>query len=266
MSFTSPNYSQNLLKTSFWPIRILSYFRFLFTLLSQMRPVLLFLSFFLIACSNNSVRQNELMSSAADTIIKPNADSTPSKSFYTGDDSLVTYNDSLFKVWSPKWIKISASDFNSYKSKLSSSCALDSLNFISGTNLKIVHHCNEICESYLAEVNSNRKFQLPCDYDGGVGGVVFSPNCNQMLVFSSYDGSDYVDYYEYRSEIYIFSLQNTANLNGIKPAFAFAEKRWSIEEVIWLNNHSVALKIFSNDRRGDGSNLKFQYLKAEVGN
>jgi hypothetical protein len=225
----------------------------------------LFLFFF--SCSNSTEKNKEVVSIDSSKVnVDTVSNSTPSKTFFTGDDSLVTYNDSLFKVWSPKWIRISAGDFNNYKSKLSSSCSLDSLNFISGTNLKIVHHCNEICEPYLAEVNSNRKFLLPCNYDGGVGGVVFSPDCNQVLVFSSYDGSDYVDYYEYRSEIYIFSLQNTTNLNGIKPALAFAEKRWSIEEVVWLNNHSVALKVFSNDRRGDGSNLKFQYLKAEVGN
>ena len=179
-------------------------------------------------------------------------------------DSLTFYSDSLYRDIELNFIEISKNEFQSYIRKYKSGCILDSGHFISGSDLYLSQDCNEICETYLAEKTTNRKMLMPSNYDAGILRMLLSPTCNQLIVCSSYDGPDYVDYYEDRAEIFVFSVTTGIGLKGIKPTFKYYTKDWSIEDLTWVNDKTITLKIYEGNRGGDGSGVAYKYLKADL--
>ena len=179
-------------------------------------------------------------------------------------DSLIIYSDSLYSNLEPKFTEISKNKFQSYKQKYKPGCVLDSGHFISGSGLYVSHECNEICETYLCEKRTNRKMLLPSNYDAGILSMLLSPTCNQIIVCSSYDGPDYLDYYEDRAEIFFFNVTTGIGLKGIKPTFKFYTKDWSIEDLTWVNDKTIALKIYEGNRGGNASSIHYKYLKADI--
>lgn len=131
-------------------------------------------------------------------------------------------------------------------------------------NLTEETECDEICETYLIERESNRRMYLPCNYDAGIIGASFSPNCNQLIVCSTYDNSYYDNYYNNRAEIYLYQIVGNDGLNSLKSTYQFSFKEWSIDHYVWMNNSEIGLMLYSEDRSGDGRNMKFQYFKASI--
>lgn len=180
------------------------------------------------------------------------------------DDSLIFYNDSLYSDLELNFTEISKNDFQSYKRKYKTECVLDSGQFIGGSDLYVSHDCNEVCETYLAERATNRKMFMPSNYDAGILTILLSPVCNQLIVCSSYDGPDYVNYYEDRAEIFVFNVTTGIGLKGIKPTFKYYTKDWSIEDLTWVNDKTIALKMYEGNRTGDGSKVAYKYFKADL--
>ena len=177
-------------------------------------------------------------------------------------DSLIILDDSLFTDIKLKLIEISKDDFQYYKKSYKTNCEIDSGGSISGAGLHIVHDCNEICDTYLAEDSTNRKLLLPSGFDAGVMWMLLSPSCNQMIIGSSYDGPDFEEYYNYRSEFSVFNINAIQGLKGVYPKFDFNSKNWSIDDVTWIDENSIALKTYSG-RHSDNENVsKFKYFKA----
>ncbi len=224
---------------------------------------ILTITFLLTACNQN----NPTISSAkvdsftiiSDRLKKRKNDTIERKIV---DDSLIFYSDSLYIDLKLNYTEISKNEFQSYKRKYKTSCVLDSGHFICGSDLYISRDCNEICETYLAERTTNRKMFMPSNYDAGILSMLLSPACNQLIVCSSYDGPDYVDYYEFRAEIFVFSVTTGIGLNGIKPTSKYFTKDWSIEDLTWVNEKTIALKIYEGTRGGDGSEVLHKYFKA----
>ncbi len=131
-------------------------------------------------------------------------------------------------------------------------------------NLKEKSDCDEICVTYLTENKSNAIYYLPCNYDAGIIGASFSPNCNSLIVCSSYDGSDFDDYYENRAEFYLFNIEGTDGLNSINPLYMYETKEWSISDYVWINNNKIGLKMYSENRWGDGSQVDYKYFEALI--
>ncbi len=179
-------------------------------------------------------------------------------------DSLISYNDSSFRDLTSDVKVISKKEFMSYKNKYKMGCTLDSGHFISGSGLYVSHSCNEICETYLEEKATNRRMLMPSDYDAGILGMQLSPGCNQLLVCSSYDGPDYDDYYAYRAEIMAFNVTGGKGLHGIKPAFKYYTKDWSIEDVTWASDKTIALKIYEGSGGGLRTTVQYKYVKLDV--
>ena len=179
-------------------------------------------------------------------------------------DSLILYNDSLYSDLELNFTKISMSEFQSYKRNYKTKCDLDSGNFISGSNLYVKHDCYEICETYLAERTTNRKMLMPSNYDAGILTMLLSPNCNKLIVCSSYDGPDFGNYYEDRAEIFVFKVNTGTGLKEIIPDFKYYTKDWSIEDLIWVNDKTIAIKIYEENRWGDGSGVNYKYFKADL--
>ena len=141
---------------------------------------------------------------------------------------------------------------------------IDSKGYIKTLDLNLTHYCKDICESFLVENKTSKKMTLPSNYDSGMLGMLFSPSEKQFIVFSSYDGPDYTDYYDYRSEIFAFNIIEGKGLEVIQLNWGYFEKDWSIEDLTWINEHTIALKIYRGSRWGDGSQLHFEYFKTSI--
>jgi hypothetical protein len=160
--------------------------------------------------------------------------------------------------------EISKNEFQSYKEKYKMSCVLDSGKFISGSNLYVIHDCKEVCQTYLAERNTNKKMLMPSNYDSGVLKMLLSPSCTQLLVCSSYDGPEYGDYYEYRAEILLFNVLTGVGLKGITPARNYYTKDWSINDLTWVDEHTIALELYNETPMNNEESLKFRYFKSNL--
>lgn len=197
-----------------------------------------------------------------DTLKKSNINDKIERKTVT--DALILHNDSLSGNPELNFTEISKNEFQSYKGKYKTNCVLDSGQFISGSGLYVIQDCKEICETYLAERNTNRKMLMPSTYDAGILKMLLSPSCNQLVVCSSYDGPDYGNYYEYRAEIFLFHVSTESGLKGITPALNYYTKDWSINDLIWIDENTIALELYNGTRRGDEENLKFRYFKSSL--
>jgi len=102
---------------------------------------------------------------------------------------------------------------------------------------------------------------LPSNYDGGLGGLMLSPLCKQFITYSSYDGPDYAEYYSDRAEIIGYTLVNAKGLDAVKATFNFFTKDWSITKIVWVDEHTIVLKVYEGSHGGDDSGVKYTYLK-----
>lgn len=107
---------------------------------------------------------------------------------------------------------------------------------------------------------------MPSDYDAGIQDMLFSPNCNQLIVCSSYDGPDYDNYYENRAEFYLFKIAGNQGLDSVKPYLRYSTKKWSIDDITWVDDNVIALKLYDEQRWGDGTGVNYKYFKASLGN
>ncbi len=160
--------------------------------------------------------------------------------------------------------EITQEDFERYSQNYKTSCHIGTDGFINGYDLIVSKECDEICETYLVEKSSGKKSLMPSHFDEGLMGMLFSPSCNQFLIFSSYDGPDYEDYYSHRAEIIGFKVTKEEGLKAVKSSFTYKSKDWSIAELIWINNTSIAIKTYQEARWGDGSNLNYKYYKLDL--
>jgi hypothetical protein len=182
----------------------------------------------------------------------------------TGLDALILYNDSLYSNLELNLTEISKNEFQSYNGKYKTSCVLDSGQFISGSGLYVIQDCKEICETYLAERNTNKKMLMPSSYDAGILKMLLSPSCKQLVVCSSYDGPDYGNYYEYRAEIFLFNVSTGIGLKGITPSINYYTKDWSINNLTWVDENTIALELYNGTRGSNEDNLEFRYFKSNL--
>jgi hypothetical protein len=154
---------------------------------------------------------------------------------------------------------ISEKEFQKFLSEYKISCKIDSGKFVDGSGIFVKQFCDEICETYLYEYKTNQRTILPSDYDSGILGMLFSPSCNQFLVYSSYDGPDYDKYYDHRAEIFIFSIAHGEGLNGIRQQLQYFTKSWSIENLVWVNEKSIALKVYEGEKNGEDAINKYKF-------
>ncbi|MBL7915441.1 MAG: hypothetical protein JNL49_10395 [Bacteroidia bacterium] len=155
--------------------------------------------------------------------------------------------------------EISEKEFQKFLSEYKISCKIDSGKFVEGSGIYVRQFCDEICETYLYEQKTNNRLILPSDYDSGILGMLFSTSCNQFLVYSSYDGPDYDKYYDHRSELFIFSIAHGEGLNGVRQQLQYFSKSWSIENLVWVNEKSIALKVYEGEKQGDDSMNKYKF-------
>lgn len=177
--------------------------------------------------------------------------------------TIMTVQDSSLTEIQPMPQSISQDNFNQYTRTNTPPC-VGTTDPFKAAGLSITQQCDEICETYLLEIQTGNKLYLPSSYDAGIAGMLVSPSCKQFIVWSSYDGPDYENYYEYRSEITGFTIANGKGLATIKPSFKYYTKDWSIESLTWVGDDSIALKIYTEQRTGNGEGLNFEYFKTTL--
>jgi hypothetical protein len=182
----------------------------------------------------------------------------------TSKDSAVFFSDSLFANLELELKEVSKNIFQGYEINYKPTCGLDSNGFIKGKGLILSHYCKDICESYLTDKKKGIKLVLPSNYDAGIMDLLFSPSCNQFLVYSSYDGPDYTNYYEYRAEIIGFTITQGQGFDAVKPSFKYYTKDWSIDHVMWVDENTLTLKLYNGERTGNGENSKYRYFKTNL--
>tara|TARA_R110002049_G_scaffold199382_3_gene369498 strand:+ start:2951 stop:3529 length:579 start_codon:yes stop_codon:yes gene_type:complete len=133
--------------------------------------------------------------------------------------------------------------------------------FFKKRGLTFIEYCDQICESGLKEDETGKELWIAGSFDLGALSISFSKDRTYLLVCSSYDGSDYDNYYDFRADINIYKVTNNKGLKGIQPYLIFQTKDYSIEDIVWVNKNTLAIKIYTEDRTGNGENLKFKYLK-----
>lgn len=179
-------------------------------------------------------------------------------------DSLLYPYESLFSNLNLTLNEISQKQFQSYSNKSNLGCEIDSGQFIQRSEIYVRHDCNKICETYLCEKATNRKMIMPSNYDAGILSMSFSPSCSQLMISSSYDGPDFREYYEHRAEIFIFNVTTGNGLSGIKPSLKFYTKDWSIDDLIWINDKTIALKVYEEGKQSAESKNNYKYYKTKL--
>lgn len=180
-------------------------------------------------------------------------------------DYSLSNNDSIFYDLKFDAKEISKDKYQDIEKKLIRTCSIDTSGFVKGKGLILEHFCKDICELYLIDEKKKIKLMLPSNFDGGITGLVISPDCNQFFVYSSYDSADYTKFYENRAEVYGFAIAKGQGIQTIKPTFKFYTKNWSIENVIWISNNEIALKVYEESRSAENQDkLNYKYFKSTI--
>ncbi len=138
---------------------------------------------------------------------------------------------------------------------------IDSVGYISHLNLYLIGDCNEICEDYLYNPVTKDSLDISLDYDQGFQGLLFSPSGNQLIIFGSYDGPDYTDYYYSRSVIHSYTANSKNESSPLVLHKRYSIFNWSIEDLFWINEDSIALMVYQGDKSTTGVTSPYQYFK-----
>lgn len=213
----------------------------------------------LLSCNKHIKLVDKATISKSDSKLKENLSGALNK------DYSLCHQDSIFYDLRFDAKEISKGKYKDYEKKLIRTCSIDTNGFVKGRGLILDRFCKDICELYLIDEKKKMKLMLPSNFDGGIKGLVVSPDCNQFFVYSSYDSADYTKYYENRAEVYGFAITQVQGIQTIKPTFKFYTKDWSIENVIWISNNEIALKVYEESRSAENQDkLDYKYFKSSI--
>jgi hypothetical protein len=156
---------------------------------------------------------------------------------------------------------ISVAEYQDLDSLNKPRCGLDSSGFIKNLGVTLKSRCDEVCETYLFEIKSGKTMPLPADFDAGLLGLLVSPLCDRFVTYSSYDMPDYDKYYAHRALIVLYDINKGVGLKAIKQKKTFGLKAWSTKEVKWLDEKSIALKLY---KEANSDEVKFAYFKVKL--
>lgn len=213
----------------------------------------------LLSCNKHIKLVDKSTIPKSDSKLKENSSGTANK------DYSLCHHDSIFYDLRFDAKEISKGKYKDLEKKLIRTCSIDTNGFVKGKGLILERFCKDVCELYLIDEKKKIKLVLPSNFDGGIIGLVISPDCNQFFVYSSYDSADYAKYYENRAEVYGFFITQGQGIQTIKPTFKFYTKDWSIENAIWTSNNEIALKIYEESRSAENQDkLNYKYFKSTI--
>ena len=145
------------------------------------------------------------------------------------------------------------------------------IGYASEINSHIISDRKWVYVHYLLDNETNEKMMLPDTFEGGVSGLKVSDTQKQMLMYSAYYGDNYTDYHSHRAEIIFMQIGDGNGFHRLTNPKICIITAWSIEEIVWIDDHSIALKVY--DKLEEVSNgiynyhkPAYQYFKAEMKN
>ena len=143
------------------------------------------------------------------------------------------------------------------------------IGYVPEINSHIISECKWVCVNYLLDNETDEKMMLPDTFDGGVSGLKISASQKQVLMYLSYDGANYADYYPHRAEIIFMQIGEGKGFHELTNPKICIITEWSIEEIVWIDEKSIALKVY--DKHEEVSNGRYyyhepvyQYFKTEI--
>lgn len=136
--------------------------------------------------------------------------------------------------------------------------------YLNSIGITVETDCYEICESWFKDTLSDDSIFVPSNYDQGFLGLIISPDYKTMMVYSSYDMPSFMDYYDWRSEFFLYNLEENKGLKALNLFSYFTSTKWSIDEIIWINNSQLALKVYENNRPEKYNSESFTYLSTTL--
>ena len=220
---------------------------------------ILTISIGLLSCNKHIKLADKPPIPKSDTQLKENLSGAANK------DYSLCNNDSIFYDLKFDAKEIFKDKYKDIEKKLIRTCSIDTSGFVKGKGLILERFCKDICELYLIDEKKKIKLVLPSNFDGGIIGLVISPDCSQFFVYSSYDSADYTKYYENRAEVYGFAVTQGQGIQTIHPTFKFYTKDWYIENVIWASNNEIAFKVYEESRSAENQDkLNYKYFKSTI--
>lgn len=218
--------------------------------------------------NNHSQELKDSLSSTQDTT-SVDAKDTTIQLQASGQE--VMYKDSLidpfgqqFKQVHPKMTTISQKKYQELQQQINA-CASDTGAFFASKGLRYHQSCDEVCVSFLTDLKNGIRMVVPSNYDEGISGIIVSPECNKLGVYSAYDGTDYSNYYEQRSEFYTFQVREGKGIQVLLPDMVYFTKSFTIEEMFWANENTVILKTYAGDRQQvNADKLNYRYYQATL--
>lgn len=124
-----------------------------------------------------------------------------------------------------------------------------------------------MAESFLLDKGNNSTLHPVYDYDHGGFELNTSPLKKNLIVYSSINYEDYKKYYNFKSYIVTYDINDINYLSDIKNAYVFTTDDWQINRINWINNSSFVLEVFDksqSDKNGKRTLTNIRYLKATI--
>ncbi len=104
---------------------------------------------------------------------------------------------------------------------------------------------NEVYDTYLIERSTSNILALLEFYDVGNLDPIISPNGNYMLFSGTCQYCDDLDDYGSLSTLDFVDISQLNQLEDLRqiPTKEFSTKDWLIEEILWIDNSHIALKV-----------------------
>jgi len=135
------------------------------------------------------------------------------------------------------------------------------IGYASEINSHIIKACKEVCSGCLLDNKTDEKIWLPDTFDGGVLGMEISASKTQLLMYLSHYGDDYAEIYSHRAEIIFMQIDEGKGFHKLTKPKICIITAFSIEEIIWIDNNSIALKAYD---KYTYHKPVYQYFKAEI--
>ena len=113
----------------------------------------------------------------------------------------------------------------------------------------------------LVDARPGTRMDLPYTFDNGFHGFAVSPGGDRVLFFSSDDIPFWEAWYDHRADLITYHLTPGKGLAGMRTGLTFETGRFSIEEVVWVDDRSVAMKVYFGDQPDEVNAEKYTYLR-----
>jgi hypothetical protein len=154
-------------------------------------------------------------------------------------------------------------EYNLYQTQDYSS-SYNYIGFVPDIKSHLIGFCGGgTCANYLLDNEFDIKLKLNSNYDAGLIELKTSPNSKLIALLSSYDGSDFENYYEYRAIIEILEIRKDNSIKGIKHKYFLTSQEFSISEIVWIDNQTIAFKGYSSNRL-PRTEKDYDYLKIKL--